>query len=155
MKPYLEKTTQNNHRRLVNISISCSLTIIELFKVSLSGKAPQVYNVVLVVAPVQMHVIGIDQQEAKQDQQDLEGAFTAIHKVSVEDVRLLGGREAVLSGQQCGCWWQQDELAMCCFSWLPYKRSAAGLQGVRANLLSGKKFMSVFTSSQIIWHSSL
>lgn len=33
--------------------------------------APQVYDVILVVSPVQMHVVGIDQQEAKQDQQDL------------------------------------------------------------------------------------
>lgn len=38
---------------------------------SFARKPPQVYNVVLVVPPVQMHVVGIDQQEAKQDQQDL------------------------------------------------------------------------------------
>lgn len=55
---------------------------------------------VLVVSSVQMHVIGIDQQEAKQDEQDLYGAFAAIHKVSVEDVRLLRRRETVLSRRQ-------------------------------------------------------
>lgn len=59
-------------------------------------EAPQVHDVVLVVAPVQVHVVGVDQQEAEQDEQDLHGALPAIHKVSVEDVRLLGGREAVL-----------------------------------------------------------
>lgn len=75
------------------------LTIIGLniLKFPLGGKAPQVYNVVLVVPPVQMYIIGIDQQEAKQDEQDLYGAFTAIHKVSVEDVRLLRRRETILS----------------------------------------------------------
>lgn len=66
-------------------------------------KAPQVYNVVLVVPPVQMHIIGIDQQEAKKDEQDLYGAFSAIHKVSVEDVRLLRGRKTVLSRHQLMC----------------------------------------------------
>lgn len=105
MKPYLEKTNQNNHYRLININISCRLTIIglKILKFSLGGKAPQVYNVVLVVPPVQMNVIGIDQQEAKQDEQDLYGAFTAIHKVSVEDVWLLRGRETILSRHQLMC----------------------------------------------------
>lgn len=65
--------------------------------------APQVYDVVLVVASVQVHVVGIDQQEAKQDEQDLDGAFPAIHKVSVEDIRLLRGGETVLSRHQLMC----------------------------------------------------
>lgn len=105
MKPYLKKTNQNNHYRLIYISISCRLTRIgiKILKFSLGGKAPQVYNVVLMVPPVQKHVIGIDQQEAKQDEQDLDGAFTAIHKVSVEDVRLLRGRVTVLSRDQLMC----------------------------------------------------
>lgn len=57
---------------------------------------PQVHNVVLVVPPVQMDVVGIDQQEAKQDEQDLQGVPAPVHKVSVEDVRLLRGRKPVL-----------------------------------------------------------
>lgn len=57
---------------------------------------PQVHNVVLVVPPVQMDIVGINQQEAKQDEQDLQGVSAAVHKVSVEDVRLLRGRKPVL-----------------------------------------------------------
>lgn len=57
---------------------------------------PQVDNVVFVVPPVQMDVVGVDQQEAKQDEQDLQGVSAAVHKVSVEDVRLLRGRKPVL-----------------------------------------------------------
>lgn len=51
---------------------------------------------VLVVPPVQMDVIGIDQQEAKQDEQDLQGVFAPVHKVSIKDVWLLRGWKAIL-----------------------------------------------------------
>lgn len=67
---------------------------------------PQVHNVILVVPPVQMDVVGINQQEAKQDEQDFQGVSAAVHKVSVEDVRLLRGRKPVLDrlGQPVNRW---------------------------------------------------
>lgn len=71
MKPYLEKTNKNCHCRLIRISQRESIIRLEVLKCALGENAPQVYDVILVVPPVQMHVVGIDQQEAKQDQQDL------------------------------------------------------------------------------------
>lgn len=50
---------------------------------------PQIHNVVFVVSSVEVDVVGIHQLEGKQDQQDLNGVFPSIHKVSVEDVRRL------------------------------------------------------------------
>lgn len=44
---------------------------------------------VLVVPSVQVDVVGIDQQEAKKDEQDLQGVPASVHKVSVEDVGLV------------------------------------------------------------------
>lgn len=108
VKPYLEKTNQNNRDRLTirhQLQVDCSR--IE------DVEAPQVHDVVLVVAPVQVHVVGVDQQEAEQDEQDLHGAFPAIHKVSVEDVRLLGGREAVLRRRRLMRERQQEYPATC------------------------------------------
>lgn len=52
---------------------------------------------VLVVSSVQVHVIGIDEQEPKQDEQDLQGVPASIHKVSVEHIRLLRRRQPVLA----------------------------------------------------------
>lgn len=43
-----------------------------------------------------MDIIGIDQQEPKQDEQDLQGVFATIHKVSIEDIRFLRGRQPIL-----------------------------------------------------------
>lgn len=51
---------------------------------------------VLVVPPVQVDMVGVDQQEAKQDEQNLQGVPAPVHKVSIEDVRLLRGWKAVL-----------------------------------------------------------
>lgn len=51
---------------------------------------------VLVVPPVQVDVVGVDQQEAEQDEQNLQGVPAPVHKVPVEDVRLLRGWKAVL-----------------------------------------------------------
>lgn len=64
---------------------------------------PQVNNVILMVPSVQMDIIGIDQQEPEQDEQDLQGVFTAIHKVSVEDIRFLRGRQTVLHRYEFTC----------------------------------------------------
>lgn len=44
---------------------------------------------VFVVSSVEVDVVGIHQLEGKQDQQNLNGVFPSIHKVSVEDVRRL------------------------------------------------------------------
>lgn len=44
---------------------------------------------VLVVASVQMDIIRIDQEKGKQDEEDLQGIFSSVHKVSIEDIRLL------------------------------------------------------------------
>lgn len=71
VKPYLEKTNKNSHCCLIRISQRVTIIRLEVLKCALGEKAPQVYDVILVVPPVQMHVVGIDQQEAKQDQQDL------------------------------------------------------------------------------------
>lgn len=50
---------------------------------------PQIHNVVFMVSSVEVDVVGIHQLEGEEDQQDLNGVFTSIHKVSVEDVRRL------------------------------------------------------------------
>lgn len=57
---------------------------------------PQIHNVVFMVSPVEVDVVGIHQLEGKQDQQDLNGVFPSIHEVSVENIRRLDGRQAVL-----------------------------------------------------------
>ena len=62
------------------------------------SSVPHVNNVVLVVPSVQVHVIGVDQQEPKQDEQDLQGVLAPIHIVSVEDIGFLGGRQTILHG---------------------------------------------------------
>lgn len=59
---------------------------------------PQIDDVVFMVSSVEIDVIGIHQLEGKQDQQDLNGVFPSIHKVSIEDVRRLFGWQAVLQG---------------------------------------------------------
>lgn len=51
--------------------------------------SPQVDYVVLVVSSVEVNVARIDQQEGKQDEEDLDGVFAAVHKVSIKNVGLL------------------------------------------------------------------
>lgn len=50
----------------ISLHMSCRLNIKRTMPT-----VPQVNNVVLVVPSVQMDIIGIDQQEPKQDEQDL------------------------------------------------------------------------------------
>lgn len=64
---------------------------------------PQVNNVILMVPSVQMDIIGIDQQEPEQNEQDLQGVFTAIHKVSIEDIGFLRGWQTILHRYEFMC----------------------------------------------------
>lgn len=60
---------------------------------------PEVHDVVLVVSSVQMHVIWVEQQEGKQDNDDLYRFLSSIHKVSIEYVRVLSRRETILGNK--------------------------------------------------------
>lgn len=52
---------------------------------------------VLVVASVQVDVTRVDEQEREQDEEDLNGVFASVHKISVEHVRPLQRWHAILS----------------------------------------------------------
>lgn len=58
--------------------------------------SPQVDDVILVVSPVEVDVTGIDEQEWKQDEKDLDGVFPSVHKVSIKHIGLLQWRHAIL-----------------------------------------------------------
>ena len=60
------------------------------------GVRPQVDDVVLVVSPVEVHVVGVQQQEGEEDEEDLDGVVSPVHEVPVEDVGPLVGGHAVL-----------------------------------------------------------
>ena len=51
---------------------------------------------VLVVSSVEVDVTGIDEQERKQDDEDLNGIFASVHKVSIKHIGLVQGRHAIL-----------------------------------------------------------
>lgn len=51
---------------------------------------------ILMVPSVQMDIVGIKQQEGKQDKQDLQRVFPTIHKVSIKNVRFLRGGQSIL-----------------------------------------------------------
>lgn len=55
-----------------------------------------VHDVVLVVASVQGHVVRVEEQVGKQQDDDLHRLLPSVHKVSVEHVRRLCRGEAVL-----------------------------------------------------------
>lgn len=57
---------------------------------------PQVDDMVLVVSSVEVDFGGINQQEGKQNEEDLDGVPASIHKVSVKHIGLLQGRHAIL-----------------------------------------------------------
>ena len=57
---------------------------------------PEVHDVVLMVSPVQVHVVGIEQQVSKQDEDHLSRLLPPVHEVPVEHVRRFGRRKAVL-----------------------------------------------------------
>ena len=54
---------------------------------------------VLVVPPVEVDPVGVHQQEGKQNEEDLHGTLATVHKVSVENIGLLRGGQAVLRAQ--------------------------------------------------------
>lgn len=51
---------------------------------------------VLMVSSVEVDITRVDEQEWKQDDEDLNGVFASVHKVSVKHIGLLQGRHAVL-----------------------------------------------------------
>lgn len=57
---------------------------------------------VLVVPPVEVNLLWIDQEEGKEDDEDLEGLFASVHEVAVEHVGLGRGRQAVLQKRGTG-----------------------------------------------------
>lgn len=64
---------------------------------------PGIHNRVLVVAAVQEYATGEHEQAAEQQQQHLQAFLSAVHKISVEDVRILGRRQSVLkTNKPCG-----------------------------------------------------
>lgn len=90
------------------------------------------------VPSVQMDIVGIDQQEPEQDEQDLQGVFTAIHIVSIEDIGFLRGWQTILHRYEFMCqlqWAFLCDAMMICMFWIPYRISAASLQGAHVNLL--------------------
>lgn len=62
--------------------------------------SPQVDDVVLVVSPVEVDVTGINEQEGEEDEEDLDGVFSSVHKVSIKHVRLFQGGHPVLGDKQ-------------------------------------------------------
>jgi len=56
--------------------------------------------VVLVVASVEVDITRINKQKRKQDEEDLDGVFASVHKVSVKYVGLLKRWRPVLRGKQ-------------------------------------------------------
>lgn len=57
---------------------------------------PQVDYMVLVISSVEVDVIGINEQEGKEDDEDLNGVFASVYKISVKHVGLLHRRHAIL-----------------------------------------------------------
>lgn len=51
--------------------------------------SPQVNDMVFMVPSVQMHIVGVNEQETKQDEQNLQRVLATIHKVPVEDIWFL------------------------------------------------------------------
>lgn len=51
---------------------------------------------VLVVPAVEMNLLGIDQEEGKEDNKDLKGLLASVDKVPIEHVGLGRGRKAIL-----------------------------------------------------------
>lgn len=61
---------------------------------------PQIDYMVLVVSSVEVDVTWIDEQERKQDDEDLDGVFPSVNKVSIKHIGLLQGWHVVLEKQQ-------------------------------------------------------
>lgn len=55
---------------------------------------------VFMVSSVQVDVTGVDEQEWKQDEEDLNGVFASVYKVSIKQIGPLQGRHAILKGKQ-------------------------------------------------------
>lgn len=54
------------------------------------GCVPEVHYVVLVVPPVQVHVVWVQKHEGEEDDDDLHRFLPSVHKVSVEHIRVIG-----------------------------------------------------------------
>ena len=55
---------------------------------------------VFVVSPVEVDVAGIQQQEGEKDEENLDGVFASVDKVSIKHVWLLHGRHSILEDTQ-------------------------------------------------------
>lgn len=96
---------------------------------------------VLVVASVEVHLGGVDQQEGEEDEEDLHGVLASVHKVSVEHVRLLQGRRPVLLASKAldaNAWWKYRS-GVADLSGLPCRKSTAGLPAAHASHLPRRK----------------
>lgn len=51
---------------------------------------------VFMVSSVEVDVTWVDEQESKQDDEDLNGVFTSVYKVSIKHIGLVQGRHPVL-----------------------------------------------------------
>lgn len=60
---------------------------------------PEVHDVVLMVASVQMHVVGVQKEEGKQNDDNLCRFLSSIHKVSIEYVGVLRRGQTVLGNK--------------------------------------------------------
>lgn len=56
----------------------------------------EVHDVVLMVSPVQMHVVGVEQNEGKENDDNLCRFLSSIHKVSIEYVGVFRRGQTVL-----------------------------------------------------------
>lgn len=68
--------------------------------VSPGNPIPHVEHVILMVPTVQVDIFGVQQEEGKQNNQDLDRLFASVHKVTVEHIFLLGGGKSVLRGSK-------------------------------------------------------
>jgi len=68
-----------------------------------SWRQPEIHDVVLVIAAIDEDLWPIDEQTGKQQDGDLDRVWTAIDQVSIEHVRIVGWRQAVLSDNVTHC----------------------------------------------------
>lgn len=58
---------------------------------------------VLVVSSVEVDVTWIDEQEREQDDEDLDGVFPSVNKVSIKQIGLLQGWHVILQNKGSAC----------------------------------------------------
>lgn len=97
MKPYLKSGRLAIYRETGCYEFNYKLRVCFA---NLNGRlrrhSPGIHHGVLVVAAVQKHAAGEHQQTAEEQQQHLQTLLAPVHKVPVEDVRILWRGQSVL-----------------------------------------------------------